>query len=336
MNIEKSLIMLGIIPTRKFEFNETNYIAKAVAEKLADNILELGDSYNELYMRIYNCNMSYAQIAPKFGNVVYFYPNNTLYFDEKFDIAKIDEKVIQECVHYLQNFRKFDGSEQRIGVCNFAEFKIYCLGLNEAVTQYIASKAIGEKPHRKNNESISIYTINDKYYPYLTSLVIQLLFLVGEKNFVNSAIYGADTFENDLYNTFEENTNKILNYFDNILDENNKIDRSEEKIIELYLKTQKDMCTTYFDKIYNRVNTLKEVENYSHKLNEYQNIIGKIIGQSQENDELNKYIKNMESKMNRKYVDIYAKQSKQSLIVVYQSKIQKLFRKVVNWFGSRA
>ena len=89
MNIEKSLIMLGIIPTRKFEFNETNYIAKAVAEKLADNILELGDSYNELYMRIYNCNMSYAQIAPKFGNVVYFYPNNTLYFDEKFDIAKI-------------------------------------------------------------------------------------------------------------------------------------------------------------------------------------------------------------------------------------------------------
>ena len=159
--------MLGIIPTRKFEFNETNYIAKAVAEKLADNILELGDSYNELYMRIYNCNMSYAQIAPKFGNVVYFYPNNTLYFDEKFDIAKIDEKVIQECVHYLQNFRKFDGSEQRIGVCNFAEFKIYCLGLNEAVTQYIASKAIGEKPHRKNNESISIYTINDKYYPYL-------------------------------------------------------------------------------------------------------------------------------------------------------------------------
>ena len=96
------------------------------------------------------------------------------------------------------------------------------------------------------------------------------------------------------------------------------------------------MCITYFDKIYSRVNTLKEVEKYSHKLNENQNIIGKIIGLSQENDELNKYIKNMESKMNRKYVDIYAKQSKQSLIVVYQSKIQKLFRKVVNWFGSRA
>ena len=336
MNVEKNLMNLGIVQTRKFEFKETNFVAKTVAEKLADNVLELGNSYNELYMRIYNCNMSYANVASKFGNVVYFYPNNTLYFDEKFDITKIDEKVIQECIHYLQNFKKFDGSQQRIGVCNFAEFKIYCLGLNEAVTQYIASKAIGEKPHRKNNDKISIYTISDKHYPYLTSLVIQLLFLVGEKNFVNSAIYGADTFENDLYNTFEENTNKILNYFDNILDENNKIDRSEEKIIELYLKTQKDMCTTYFDKIYNRVNTLKEVENYSHKLNEYQNIIGKIIGQSQENDELNKYIKNMESKMNRKYVDIYAKQSKQSLIVVYQSKIQKLFRKVVNWFGSRA
>mgnify|MGYP000851421189 CR=1 FL=1 len=116
---------------------------------------------------------------------------------------------------------------------------------------------------------------------------------MGEKNFVNSAIYGADTFENDLYNTFEENTNKILNYFDDILDENNKIDRSEEKIIELYLKTQKDMCTTYFDKIYSRVNTLKEVENYSHKLNEYQNIIGKIIGQSSSTCKKKKYLRKL-------------------------------------------
>ena len=140
MNVEKNLMNLGIVQTRKFEFKETNFVAKTVAEKLADNVLELENSYNELYMRIYNCNMSYANVASKFGNVVYFYPNNTLYFDEKFDITKIDEKVIQECIHYLQNFKKFDGSQQRIGVCNFAEFKIYCLGLNEAVTQYIASQ----------------------------------------------------------------------------------------------------------------------------------------------------------------------------------------------------
>lgn len=336
MNIEKSLIMLGIIPTRKFEFNETNYIAKAVAEKLADNILELGDSYNELYMRIYNCNMSYAQVAPKFGNVVYFYPNNTLYFDEKFDIAKIDEKVIQECVHYLQNFRKFDGSEQRIGVCNFAEFKIYCLGLNEAVTQYIASKAIGEKPHRKNNESISIYTINDKYYPYLTSLVIQLLFFVGEKNLIKSAIDGTVDFENDLYNTFEGNTNKILSNFDAILDENNEEKRSKEKIIQLYMETQKMMCMTYFDKIYIRIDTLKEIEEYTHKLNEYGKIVGRMLENNELNDEINEYTNKMESKLNKKYIDLYAKQSKHSLIVVYQNKLLNFFRRIANWIGNRA
>ena len=94
MNVEKNLMNLGIVQTRKFEFKETNFVAKTVAEKLADNVLELENSYNELYMRIYNCNMSYANVASKFGNVVYFYPNNTLYFDEKFDITKIDEKAI--------------------------------------------------------------------------------------------------------------------------------------------------------------------------------------------------------------------------------------------------
>ena len=334
MNIEKRLKELEINPTIKFEFKETNYIAKSVAEKLADNVHGLENSYNELYMRIYNCNMSYAQIATIFGNAVYFYPNNTLYFDEKFDITKFDEKVVNECIHYLQNFRRFDGSKQRIGVCNFAEFKIYGLGLNEAVTLYLAAKAVGEKPHRKNNEKISIYTINDNYYPYLTSLVIQLLFFVGDKNLIKSIFNGTEEFENDLYNTFEEETKKILNKFDDILDENNKTVRSEDKIIDMYLDAQKGICTTYFNKIYSRMNTLQEVEENTHKLNEYKNIYGNIIGISK--NDLSEYLENMESKMNKKYIDLYAKQSRQSLIVVYQNKLSKLISKIAHWIESKA
>ena len=41
MNVEKNLMNLGIVQTRKFEFKETNFVAKTVAEKLADNVLEL-------------------------------------------------------------------------------------------------------------------------------------------------------------------------------------------------------------------------------------------------------------------------------------------------------
>mgnify|MGYP000802493673 CR=1 FL=1 len=86
-----------------------------------------------------------------------------------------------------------------------------------------------------------------------------------------SIFNGTEEFENDLYNTFEEETKKILNKFDDILDENNKTVRSEDKIIDMYLDAQKGICTTYFNKIYSRMNTLQEVEENTHKLNEYKN-----------------------------------------------------------------
>ena len=102
----------------------------------------------------------------------------------------------------------------------------------------------------------------------------------------------------------------------------------------MYLDAQKGICTTYFNKIYSRMNTLQEVEENTHKLNEYKNIYGNIIGISK--NDLSEYLENMESKMNKKYIDLYAKQSRQSLIVVYQNKLSKLISKISHWIESKA
>ena len=75
----------------------------------------------------------------------------------------------------------------------------------------------------------------------MTSLIAQILFLMGNKEAVESCISSTDKFENELYNTFEENTEKIVKNFDVILEENNKVDRDENKIIDIYMQTQK--CT---------------------------------------------------------------------------------------------
>ena len=60
MNISKDLEKIGIIPLDKVKIEEKNYIAKSIADKLATNIKELSDCYNELYMRMFNCDMYYA------------------------------------------------------------------------------------------------------------------------------------------------------------------------------------------------------------------------------------------------------------------------------------
>ena len=63
MNISKDLEKIGIIPLDKVKIEEKNYIAKSIADKLATNIKELSDCYNELYMRMFNCDMYYANVA---------------------------------------------------------------------------------------------------------------------------------------------------------------------------------------------------------------------------------------------------------------------------------
>ena len=77
-------------------------------------------------------------------------------------------------------------------------------------------------------------------------------------------------------------------------------------------------------------------EEYTHKLNEYGKIVGRMLENNELNDEINEYTNKMESKLNKKYIDLYAKQSKHSLIVVYQNKLLNFFRRIANWIGNRA
>lgn len=328
MNLSKELEKIGIIPKDKLKIEEKNYIAKTIADKLSTNIYELCDSYNEIYMRIFNCEMYYASVDKKFYGVFYFYKNNTIYIDSIKNIYNVDSYMIHEAIHYLQNFSKIKDESKRAGLCQFMDFKISGLGINEAIVQYITAKAEENKIHRISNENITICTNSDYYYKYMTSLASQILFLMGEKEAIESCINSTDNFENELYNTFEENTEKILKGFDTILDENNKYDRSEEKIINTYLQTQELIYKAYFSNMCKRVETIKEVDAQVQKLEDYKKIVGKLLNISTDEDKFNAFKKEMDSKFFNKYIQINRKQSKNSLTVVYKNLAYNLWNKI--------
>lgn len=331
MNISKELEKIGIIPLEQLNIEEKNYVSKNIANKLSINIQELTNSYNELYMRIFNCNMYHAKIDKKFKGVFYYYKNNTIYIDEKKDISNIDSYIIHENIHYLQNFSKISKNDNRAGVCQFQEFRIFGLGINEAIVQYITAKALECKIHRVNNEKITISTNSENYYKYMTSLIIQILFLIGDKEAINSCISSNDEFENKLYNTFEENTEKIVRNFDNILYENNKEDRNEEKIINIYMQTQELIYTTYFSKMYKRLTTIKEVDEQVKKLENYEEIVGKLLNVPAEEDEFNGFKNEMNDKFLKKYIEINRNQSKNTLSIVYKNAISNFLNKIANF-----
>lgn len=337
MNISRDLEKIGIFPKEELRIEEKNRIARDVTEKLCSNLKELYDCYNELYMRLFNCDMYYADVHEKFGDVFYYYKNNTIYIDSKKDISNIDSYMIHETIHYLQNFSKInkDKESNRAGICQFMEFKLFGLGINEAIVQYITAKALENKIHRINNEAITIATNSENYYKYMTSLVGQILLLIGEKEAIESCLNSTENFENKLYNTFEENTDKIVKNFDLILEENNKNDRDESKIIEIYMQTQELIYTTYFTKICKRLTTIKEVDTEVEKLEDYSNIVGRLLETTIEEDKFKNFKKDMESKFLKKYIEINKNQSRNSLTIVYKNFINNLWNKIISFFQSK-
>ena len=169
----------------------------------------------------------------------------------------------------------------------------------------------------------------------MTSLIGQILLLIGKKEAIDSCISSTEKFEDKLYNTFEENTDRIVKNFDLILDENNKSDRNEERIIELYMQTQEIIYTTYFTKMCKRLTTIKEVDTEVEKLEDYSNIVGKLLGTTIEEDKFINFKKDMEGKFLKKYVEINRSQSRNSLTVVYKNFINNLWNKIINFFQSK-
>lgn len=343
MQIEKNLEKLNIYPKEKLNLEEKIHIARNVSEMLCENIEELSESYNSINMRLLNCDMYYADIDEKFGKVIYYYKNNAIYLSANIDEIN-QEQLLHECIHYLQNFTTVMQSKQRAGLTNFEEFKIIGLGINEAITAYIAAMAMEKRPTRIEDEKISIVTNSNTYYKYMTSLIHQIVFLMGKKEAILSAMNSDDEFEENLYNTFEENTDKILKNFDILLDENNNENKDEEKIIDLYLQTQELVYKTYFKKTCKLVTTKDEVDEIVQKVFDYEKIVGRVLENSGENNgiivenainsrlQYNKnfddFINEMDDKFYKKYIEIDRKIVKNLPVVKKKSFINKIIDKI--------
>ena len=333
MKLFNSLEKVGINPIVPLKIEEKNYIAKSVADKIARNIAQLSESYNELYMRIYNCNMLFAKVDPKYRGIFYYYKNNTIYIDETRSIMEIDEYMIHECIHYLQNFSNITKKDNRAGLCEFTELKIKGLGINEAIVQYITAQILGEKVHRVSNSKIAIYTNSENYYKYMTSLATQVIFLVGEKQAIDSTINTNDNFENLLYNTFEENTDRILKNFDSILDENNSQTRDENKIIDIYLETQELIYTTYFTKACKYLTSSYEVDREVDKLEKYDKILGTLIENDTCYQKFLEFKQNISSVFFKKYVEINKARTRNSLATISRNPLNRLWKKIINFIN---
>ena len=322
MSVESDLRKDGIEVTEKLDTLKINSIARNVSKKLCDTFPEFNLNQNELFIKLSRLNMYKATMPEGMAEANYFYKNTSIYFNEHIQDEDLEEFAIHECIHYLQEVKDKRNYLLRMGLCDYTEFKIYGLGLNEASVQLMASKVNGIPKEYVKYFGISFETNSPSYYPLECCLANQLAYLVGENILFESTLNSNDNFKEHFANITSPKTYMaIQNAFDDILnneeeiiklnnriasvdDRNKKVDGMLEKIEELkseisltFMRTQNLIISSYFDNTFNNISTLEDVENYRRKLYNFKNYLGSMEGYTFFND----YYVNKMMELEKKY-----------------------------------
>lgn len=301
--------------------------------------------------------MYIAKMPEGMSEANYFYKNSSIYFNSHIDDNDLEEFAIHECIHYIQEIKDKKNYLLRMGLCDYTEFKIYGLGLNEAAVQLMSSKILGIPKEYVKYFNISFETNSPSYYPIECSLVNQLAFIIGEDILFESTINSNDTFKEKLiehtsYKVFmqiqnaiddilscEEEIIKINNKIIQIDDRNKKVDNMINKINSLknditsiFIKTQNLIISSYFDKAFYQIHDLEGVENYRRKLYNFKDYLGSTEGYTYFNDYyVNKMI-DLEDKYNLlengiNTNSVYLVKKKKSKILAFFKYIRSIFVK---------
>lgn len=278
----------------------------------------------------------------------YFYKNTSIYFNEHIPDNDLEEFAIHECIHHIQEVKDKRNYLVRMGLCDYTEFKVYGLGLNEAAVQLISSKINAIPKESVKYFGINFETVSPSYYPLECCLVNQLAYITGEDVLFESTLKSNDSFKkvfsqltspktfmaiqnaiDDILND-EEEIIKLNNRIAKIDDRNKKVDGMIKKIDELkneirliFMRTQNLIISSYFDTAFNKIFDLESVENYRRKLYSFREYLGYTEGYTFFNDY---YVSKMDE-LEHKYNLIENGQFKTSLKPI--TKKENMFIKLV-------
>lgn len=323
MSVESDLRKDGIEVIEQLDTLTINSLARNISVKLCDTFPEYGLDQNELFIKLSRLDMYKAKMPEGMAEANYFYKNTSIYFNEHIAPEDLEEFAIHECIHFLQEVKDKRNYLIRMGLCDYTEFKIYGLGLNEAAVQLMSSKMNAIPKEYVKYFGISFETISPSYYPLECCLVNELAYLVGEDVLFESTLKSNDIFKETFINLTspkafvaiqnaiddilfaEEDIIKLNNKISQTDDRNKKVDNMVQKIDELkneikltFLRTQNLIVSSYFDKAFTKISNLEELENYRRKLYNFKDFLGYAEGYTFFNDYYVEKMAQLEHKYN--------------------------------------
>jgi len=326
IKFRKELKNIGINPIGELSVQEKTNIAEKVTLKLLSlNIPEISNS--NILERLFEAKMYTAKINKNLGSVNYFYKNKTIYFDQNLNLENIDENIMRECMHYLQDKRGTREKLSRMGLCTFEDYKVRGMALNEIGINYVANKLFNK------------YNKNKTY-----TLLKQMLQITGEEIFLNSLLNSNNKFEEK----FMEQTNsevlysKIQNNLDSIFDLEqiikrlnsdgkesskalkylSKINSHKHTINSKFSEIQWDIYNRYFSRKLELIDTLEEIKQFKNEMFSYNQWLD-IVG---DEEKYTNFATDKFERLHKIEMELIRKNANNSMILVNENKIQKIIR----------
>ena len=295
MNTHSKLKKEGIEIIEELDASKVNKIAINVSSKLCLAFPEHNLKRSELFELLSNISMYIAKMPKDSSGAKYFYKNNSIYFNEIFDIEEMSNLAVHECIHFIQDMYN-TSNPSKLGLYNVSSNS--GLSLNEAAVQLMASEANFTENSNETYYGISINTISPDYYPLECTLVNQIAYFTGTYPLYHSTLNGNDVFKNTFilkadkktYNTILRNLDKLLslendlNYFALELEYANKINsikllnklinKQKKEITSLFFKSQNLIMEKCFKTEFNNIRNIDDIKDFNKKLYNFKNIIG--------------------------------------------------------------
>lgn len=356
MNDKKIFELTGINAIKEIEFEVKEEIADTIANLLAREFEKL--NYREVKAKLLKTPMYIAEVPKQYYGVVFLHDNSTIYIDSKIDILDLSERVIHEFIHAIQIVKDKKNNIQKVGVCEFNEFKATGIGLNEAAVQYITSKIANKEYKYVEKYEVVAKTYNEERYPLMCNLILQLIYVTGENVFLDSILNSKEDFEYKIMENCGEGVYiTIVNGLDKMLyaEEENiqlfqllekykqtsnantdytvteqevyktmaKIETNRKAIKDTYIKLENLILNSYFNKYFSRIETLDDIITYRKDLYNYK----EIYGMNSFDNEYNKYYSNKIKDLEDKRINIMRKTGQFSLAKT-DNKILNIFSKI--------
>lgn len=298
MSIESDLKKDGINVISKLDILVVNNIARNIAQKIVSTFPELNFNEADLFIKLARIDMYTASMPDGMAEANYFYKNSSIYFNNKIDFQDLEEFAIHECIHHLQEVKTPRNKLIRMGLCSFKPLSPVGMGINEAAVQLATSKIIGVESDFVKYYGIEFKSSSPSYYPMECHLLEEMAFITGYKVLFESTFNSNDNFKQafiqatsekvflaiqcaiDSILKYEEEISKLVNKSneENQSDKtckniSKRIDELKEKLSLTFMRTQNLIISSYFDKAFENITNLEELENYRRKLENFKHLV---------------------------------------------------------------